>query len=66
MEENTGMGWANCGGKRERKRCLVWCVAGCGGAPVNKEKKRQGNGKGALISRMIIKRRDPLKRPISN
>lgn len=48
-----------CGG--EEKRTWVWCVAGCGGAPVNKEKKRKKhnrNGNGALIRRVIIKRRD--------
>lgn len=42
MEENRGMGGIVGGGwSREKNECLVWCVAGRGGAPVNKERKKK-------------------------
>lgn len=59
MGENRGIG-ANCGGKEKMKQSVqsgVW---------LDLNKERQGNGEGALISGVIIKRRDPLQRPISN
>ncbi len=58
---------ANDGGEEGGKRVFS-LVCGWTWWSINEQRqgKKTGNGKGALISRVIIKRRDPLKRPISN
>lgn len=56
-----------CGGEEKRTRMFsLVCGWTWWSTSEQKEKKRRGNRKAALISRVIIKRRDPLKRPISN